>query len=90
MLPEGPLSVAVHPSGLMLAVGCADKLRLMNVLMDDISEGYLHVGEQAVGRCSCFAGDVKEFPIKGCSEVRFSKGGHMIAAVNGSVVQIYK
>ena len=33
---EDPLSVAFHPSGLHLLVGFADKLRLMNVLMDDI------------------------------------------------------
>jgi WD40 repeat protein len=33
--------------------------------------------------------DVRDFPIKSCSEVRFSRGGHLFAAVNGSVVQIY-
>ncbi|GMH77228.1 hypothetical protein TrST_g6546 [Triparma strigata] len=33
---EDPLSVAFHPSGLHLLIGFADKLRLMNVLMDDI------------------------------------------------------
>mmetsp|Transcript_12785 Transcript_12785/g.26063 ORF Transcript_12785/g.26063 Transcript_12785/m.26063 type:complete len:1199 (+) Transcript_12785:49-3645(+) len=33
---EDPYSVAFHPTGLHLLVGFADKLRLMNVLMDDI------------------------------------------------------
>ena len=33
---EEPFSVAMHPSGLLLAVGFADKLRLMNLLLDDI------------------------------------------------------
>jgi WD40 repeat protein len=33
---ETPYSVALHPSGLHLLVGFADKLRLMNILMDDI------------------------------------------------------
>ena len=34
--PEDPLSVAFHPSGLQILVGFEDKLRLMNILMDDI------------------------------------------------------
>lgn len=33
---EEPFSLAMHPSGLHLVVGFADKLRLMNLLMDDI------------------------------------------------------
>lgn len=33
---EEALSVAFHPSGLHIAVGFTDKLRLMNLLMDDI------------------------------------------------------
>ncbi|CAM9657374.1 unnamed protein product [Scytosiphon promiscuus] len=33
---EEPYSLAMHPSGLHLLVGFADKLRLMNILMDDI------------------------------------------------------
>ncbi|RLN86703.1 hypothetical protein BBJ28_00010446 [Nothophytophthora sp. Chile5] len=33
---EDALSVAFHPSGLHVVVGFADKLRLLNVLMDDI------------------------------------------------------
>lgn len=32
---EESYSVAFHPSGLYLLVGFSDKLRLMNVLMDD-------------------------------------------------------
>jgi cilia- and flagella-associated protein 57 len=34
---EDPCSVAMHPSGLQVLVGFTDKLRLMNLLMDDIS-----------------------------------------------------
>jgi WD40 repeat protein len=33
---EEPWSVAFHPSGLHIVVGFSDKLRLMNLLMDDI------------------------------------------------------
>lgn len=33
---EEPLSVAMHPSGFYCLVGFTDKLRLLNVLMDDI------------------------------------------------------
>jgi WD40 repeat protein len=36
MFPEEALSVAFHPSGLHVLVGFSDKLRLMNLLMDDI------------------------------------------------------
>ena len=47
---EECFSVAMHPSGLHVLVGCSDKLRLMNVLMDDIRpcEGVLHQGVQGV------------------------------------------
>jgi cilia- and flagella-associated protein 57 len=34
---EDPCSVAMHPSGLHILVGFTDKLRLMNLLMDDIT-----------------------------------------------------
>ncbi|TPX34714.1 D-alanine---D-alanine ligase [Synchytrium microbalum] len=34
--PDEPFSVALHPSGLYILIGFSDKLRLMNVLMDDL------------------------------------------------------
>jgi WD40 repeat protein len=34
--PEDVFSVSLHPSGLYILAGFSDKLRLMNVLMDDI------------------------------------------------------
>ncbi|RKP18083.1 WD40 repeat-like protein, partial [Rozella allomycis CSF55] len=34
--PEEAYSVALHPSGLLMLVGFNDKLRLMNILIDDI------------------------------------------------------
>ncbi|KAJ1455139.1 quinon protein alcohol dehydrogenase-like superfamily [Pelagophyceae sp. CCMP2097] len=37
---EEPLSVALHPSGLYVLVGFADKLRFMSLLMDDIRAVY--------------------------------------------------
>lgn len=33
---EEAYSVALHPSGLFILVGFSDKLRLMNLLIDDI------------------------------------------------------
>ena len=42
--------------------------------------------------CSVFYEDIKpfqEFPIRGCRCVKFSNGGHLFAAVNGSKIQIY-
>lgn len=33
---EEPFSLAMHPSGLHIVVGFADKIRLMNLLMDDV------------------------------------------------------
>jgi cilia- and flagella-associated protein 57 len=38
VFPEGPISVSMHPSGLHLVVGFSDRLRLMNVLLDDLRE----------------------------------------------------
>lgn len=34
--PEEAFSVAIHPSGLYILVGFSDKLKLMNLLIDDI------------------------------------------------------
>ena len=42
--------------------------------------------------CSVLLGEVrayKEFAIKGCCECAFSHGGHLFAAVNGTLVQVY-
>lgn len=33
--------------------------------------------------------ELYEFHIRGCRECRFSTGGHLFAAANGNVVQIY-
>jgi len=70
VFPEGPTAVAIHPAGFQLLVGFVDKLRLLNVLMDDLRE-------------------VKEFPIKSCTDVRFSRGGHLFAAAHTNVIVIY-
>lgn len=35
---EEAYSIALHPSGLYLLVGFLDKLRLMNILIDDIKQ----------------------------------------------------
>jgi WD40 repeat protein len=42
--------------------------------------------------CSVFYEDIKpiqEFSIRGCRCVKFSSGGHLFAAVNGSKIQVY-
>ncbi|CAH8541499.1 unnamed protein product [Heterobilharzia americana] len=67
---EEAFSVTLHPSGLYVLVGFSDKLRLMNILIDDIRTFH-------------------EFTIRGCRECAFSNGGHLLAAVNGNVIQIY-
>jgi WD40 repeat protein len=63
-------SIAVHPSGLFVLVGFSEKLRLMNILIDDIRV-------------------FKEISIRGCRECRFSHGGHLLAAANSNLIQIY-
>lgn len=67
---DEPQSVALHPSGLYVLVGFSDKLRLMNILMDDLRV-------------------VREFGIRACKECRFSNGGHIFAAANGNILQIF-
>ncbi|KAI7809591.1 cilia- and flagella-associated protein 57 [Triplophysa rosa] len=67
---EEAYSIAFHPTGLYILVGFSDRLRLMNLLIDDIST-------------------FKEFNIRGCRECVFSHGGHLFAAVNGNVINIY-
>jgi len=48
--PEEAHSVAFHPSGLHVLVGFSDKLRLMNLLMDDIRP-YKEFGIKACREC---------------------------------------
>ena len=36
--PDEPLCVAFHPSGNQLLVGFSDKLRMFNLLMDDVRQ----------------------------------------------------
>eukprot|EP01138_Halocafeteria_seosinensis_P003456 gb/GECG01003532.1/.p1 GENE.gb/GECG01003532.1/~~gb/GECG01003532.1/.p1 ORF type:complete len:1206 (+),score=233.77 gb/GECG01003532.1/:1-3618(+) len=63
-------SVACHPSGLHILAGFTDKLRYMNVLLDDLRP-------------------MKEINIKNCKECRFAKGGHLFAAMNVKLIQVY-
>ncbi|XP_065124868.1 cilia- and flagella-associated protein 57 [Paramisgurnus dabryanus] len=63
-------SIAIHPTGLYILVGFSDRLRLMNLLFDDIST-------------------FKEFAVRSCRECVFSHGGHLFAAVNGNMINIY-
>ncbi|XP_043977088.1 cilia- and flagella-associated protein 57 [Gambusia affinis] len=67
---EEAFSVALHPTGLFVLVGFSDKLRLMNLFINDIRT-------------------FKEFALSGCRECVFSHGGHMFAAVDGTVIRIY-
>lgn len=67
---EEAYSISMHPSGLQVLVGFNDKLRLMNLLMDDIRIA-------------------KEVNIRGCRECCFSHGGHLFAAVQGNIIQIF-
>ena len=67
---EEAYSVALHPSGLFVLVGFSEKLRLLNILIDDIRV-------------------FKEISIRGCRECRFSTGGHLFAAANSNLIQVY-
>lgn len=67
---EKPLSLSFHPSGLHLVVSFPDKIRLINILDNDLVS-------------------FKDLPIKNCYEVKFSNGGHLFAAVNNVMVQLF-
>lgn len=92
---EEAYSVALHPTGLFVLVGFSDKLRLMNLLMDDIRtfkefpiRGCREVSGTRLTRRArrCCTALCSNCCIAQCA---FSNGGHMFAAVNGNVVQIY-
>jgi len=70
---EPAYSVAFHPSGFHLVVGFADKIRMLNILMDDQVDLVAY----------------KEIPIKGCREIKFTDSGDRFAVCNGSSIQIY-
>ncbi len=69
VFPWEAQAVALHPSGLQVAVGFTDKLQVMNLLMNDIRP-------------------FKEFSIKECTEIRFAKGGHLLAVANTQLIYI--
>lgn len=57
---EEAYSVALHPTGLFILVGFSDKLRLMNLLIDDIRtfkeftvRGCREVGYTLANLCVC-------------------------------------
>uniref|UniRef100_A0A3Q4B5Q5 EML-like second beta-propeller domain-containing protein n=1 Tax=Mola mola TaxID=94237 RepID=A0A3Q4B5Q5_MOLML len=62
--------VALHPSGLFILIGFSYKIKLMNLLIDDIRT-------------------FRDFSVQSCTECAFSHGGHMFAAVSGSLIYIY-
>ena len=70
---EEPVSVAMHPSGFALVVGFSEKLRAMNLLMEDIRT-YKEVGEGGV----VFVG--------GCWEQRWEEGRNFVAGEFGRFV----
>lgn len=93
---EEAYSVALHPTGLFVLVGFSDKLRLMNLLMDDIRtfREFPIRGCRGVSRTCRNAAGARRFCTAPCSnccvaQCAFSNGGHMFAAANGNVVQIY-
>lgn len=67
---EEPTALSMHPSGIYIAVGFSDKIKILAVLLDDL--------------CLC-----KEVTVRYCSLVKFSRGGHFIAAVNASNIQVF-
>ena len=54
---EEAYSVALHPSGLFLLVGFSEKLRLMNILIDDIKpyKEFMIRGCREVSTCTVHA-----------------------------------
>ncbi|KAJ3180167.1 Cilia- and flagella-associated protein 57 [Gaertneriomyces sp. JEL0708] len=68
--PEEAYSCALHPSGLWLVVGFADKLRMFSVVAGDLRMG-------------------REWGVRGCREVQFSQGGHLLALTHSTSIQVY-
>lgn len=78
-------AVAFHPSGFHLVVGFADKIRMMNILMDDIVT-YKEIPLKVI----FFYGEsLTLFKKQGCKEIAFTHGGDKFAVCNGSTVQVY-
>ncbi|GAB6020475.1 Cilia- and flagella-associated protein 57, variant 2 [Chamberlinius hualienensis] len=69
-LNEEVHSIALHPTGHYIAVGCKTSLRLMGLMIDELRT-------------------VHEFSVKECPSLSFSHSGHLIAAIQGSIVVIF-
>ena len=67
---EEPNSVSMHPSGIFVAVGFDDRLRLLAVLLQDLFV-------------------CREFFLRSCSSVKFSRGGQYLAALSGFNIVIF-
>ena len=89
--PEEAYSVAFHPAGLHILVGFADKLRIMNLLMDDIKtfkefpikscpESQFSNGGQMFGGC---------LPPPSPPSHSFQSLEPRTAAVSGNTVQVF-
>ena len=81
----------MHPSGLFLLVGFSEKLRIMNILIDDIrtSKEFMIRGCREVWYIHVFVitnAHISYFLYIQCS---FSNGGHLFAAANANLIQIY-
>ncbi|OWZ18454.1 WD domain-containing hypothetical protein [Phytophthora megakarya] len=89
---EEAFSVACHPSGLHLLVGFADKLRLLNILMDDI-RSFKELPVKACRECQFSTGGHLFAAVNGNTIQVFSHfTGELVATLrghNGKVRSIY-
>lgn len=82
-------SVALHPTGLYAVIGFSDKLRYMTIMIDDL----IMTKEFHIRSCRCVFlpcnGASSELQFLFCRMTSFSRLGHLFAAANGNVMQVY-
>jgi hypothetical protein len=70
---QEPIGLSVHPSGMYIAVAFKEKVQILSLLLEEI---YL----------------VREIDVRGlrqCGGVKYSKGGQLLACINGPSLQLY-
>jgi WD40 repeat protein len=91
-LPEEALSIAIHPSGLLLFVGFKARGQMFNLLgsQRSVARGRSADGEGGASRriSSALHSLHEETTLRRCAAARFSNGGHMLACAMGHTVEI--
>lgn len=81
-------AIALHPSGIFVAVGFNDQLRLMEILLDDLKVTPWRFCIIILIIIACFMQLTKTFNFPKCKSTEFSHEGHMLGCAYDDLITI--